>query len=182
MAGESEIKAQIKLRFVTAGGQPMVIVRSFQVEGLHELIPPALAPLLWWLTLLLWLQLIQKKLQLQYKALDQVLQTHNKDTGQKEAISYRCGDMDRIVPNLMGVSKVMTALLLCRSACDNLASRRPEDCCIMQAIMENVIFVHQEESNWPLSEGATLKKKFDDIFSATKYTKVRGSWPCTVAL
>ena len=48
--------------------------------------------------------------------------------------------------------------------------------------MENVIFVHQEESNWPLSEGAILKKKFDDIFSATKYTKVPGSWPCTVAL
>lgn len=38
--------------------------------------------------------------------------------------------------------------------------------------MENVIFVHQEESNWPLAEGQTLKRKFDDIFAATKYTKV----------
>ena len=132
--------------------------------------------------MLLWLQLIQKKLQLQYKTLDQILQTHNKATGQKEAISYRCGDMDRIVPTLMGVTKVMTALLPLRSACSNLSSCRPQDCCILQAIMENVIFVHQEESNWPLSEGAILKKKFDDIFSATKYTKVRGSWPFTVAL
>lgn len=43
---------------------------------------------------------------------------------------------------------------------------------LVQAILENVIFVHQEESNWPLSDGATLKKHFDDIFAATKYTKV----------
>ena len=32
--------------------------------------------------------------------------------------------------------------------------------------------MHQEESNWPLSDGATLKRHFDDIFAATKYTKV----------
>ena len=43
---------------------------------------------------------------------------------------------------------------------------------LLQAVLENVIFVHQEDSNWPLAEGQTLKKKFDDIFSATKYTKV----------
>lgn len=43
---------------------------------------------------------------------------------------------------------------------------------VLQAILENVIFVHQEDSNWPLSDGQTLKKKFDDIFAATKYTKV----------
>lgn len=39
-------------------------------------------------------------------------------------------------------------------------------------MLENVIFVHQEDSNWPLAEGQVLKKKFDDIFAATKYTKV----------
>ena len=39
-------------------------------------------------------------------------------------------------------------------------------------MLENVIFVHQEDSNWPLAEGLVLKRKFDDIFSATKYTKV----------
>ena len=44
---------------------------------------------------------------------------------------------------------------------------------LVQAILEHVIFVHQEESNWPLSDGATLKKHFDDIFAATKYTKAR---------
>lgn len=52
--------------------------------------------------------------------------------------------MDDEIPRLLGVSK---------------------------AILENVIFCHQEESNWPLSEPGVLKKKFDDIFEATKYTK-----------
>lgn len=118
VAGETEVKAQIKLRFRTAQNAPIVIVRSFQ--------------------------LTQKAKALQFKALDQVLQTFNQETGAKEAISYRCADIDRLVPQLMGVSK---------------------------AVLENVIFVHQEDSNWPLAEGLVLKKKFDDIFAATKYTK-----------
>ncbi|KAL4437341.1 hypothetical protein ABPG75_004480 [Micractinium tetrahymenae] len=118
VAGESEVKAQIKLRFITSTRQPVVIIRSFQ--------------------------LTQKKSTLQFKALDNVLQTINRETGSKEALSYRCADIDRIVPQLMGVSK---------------------------AVLENVIFVHQEDSNWPLAEGQVLKKKFDDIFAATKYTK-----------
>ena len=45
-------------------------------------------------------------------------------------------------------------------------------CVVPQAVLENVIFVHQDDSNWPLADGQTLKRKFDDIFSATKYTKV----------
>ncbi|KAL3148389.1 DNA repair protein rad50 [Trebouxia sp. C0009 RCD-2024] len=118
VAGETEVKAQIKLRFRTATSQPVVVIRTFQ--------------------------LTQKKTALQFKTLDQTLQTFNRETGQKQALSYRCADIDRIVPSLMGVSK---------------------------AILENVIFVHQEDSNWPLSDGQTLKKKFDDIFAATKYTK-----------
>lgn len=60
---------------------------------------------------------------------------------QKVALSYKCADIDREIPALMGVSK---------------------------AILENVIFVHQDEANWPLAEPAILKKKFDDIFSATR--------------
>ncbi|KAL4855078.1 DNA repair protein RAD50 [Chlorella vulgaris] len=118
VAGETEVKAQIKLRFMTATKQPVVIIRSFQLS--------------------------QKKNTLQFKALDNVLQTMNRETGVKEALSYRCADIDKMVPQLMGVSK---------------------------AVLENVIFVHQEDSNWPLAEGQVLKKKFDDIFAATKYTK-----------
>ena len=40
---------------------------------------------------------------------------------------------------------------------------------VSRAVLDNVIFCHQEDSYWPLSEPATLKKKFDDIFEATKY-------------
>jgi hypothetical protein len=31
VAGESEVKAQIKLRFMTSSKQPVVIIRSFQL-------------------------------------------------------------------------------------------------------------------------------------------------------
>ena len=34
-----------------------------------------------------------------------------------------------------------------------------------------VLFCHQEDSSWPLSESAVLKKRFDDIFDSTRYTK-----------
>lgn len=118
VAGETETKGQIKLRFKTAAGKDVVCIRSFQ--------------------------LTQKATKMEYKAIESVLQTINPHTGEKVCLSYRCADMDREIPALMGVSK---------------------------AILENVIFVHQDEANWPLQEPGTLKKKFDDIFSATRYTK-----------
>ncbi len=62
------------------------------------------------------MQLTQKKTTLQFKALDQTLQTINRETNQKEALTYRCADMDRIVPSLMGVSKVQPCLLTYRHA------------------------------------------------------------------
>lgn len=81
---------------------------------------------------------------LEKKDLDQVIQTLDEKTGEKVSVSRKCADINATVPDMMGVSK---------------------------AILENVVFVHQEESNWPLGESANLKKKFDEIFSATKYTK-----------
>ncbi|KAI8907284.1 AAA domain-containing protein [Gorgonomyces haynaldii] len=42
---------------------------------------------------------------------------------------------------------------------------------VSKAILENVIFCHQEESFWPLGDPLTLKKIFDDIFASTRYTK-----------
>uniref|UniRef100_A0A2P2LV06 DNA repair protein RAD50 n=1 Tax=Rhizophora mucronata TaxID=61149 RepID=A0A2P2LV06_RHIMU len=118
VAGETETKGQIKLRFKTAARKDVVSIRSFQ--------------------------LTQKASKMEFKAIESVLQTINPHTGEKVCLSYRCADMDREIPALMGVSK---------------------------AILENVIFVHQDESNWPLQDPSTLKKKFDDIFSATRYTK-----------
>lgn len=42
---------------------------------------------------------------------------------------------------------------------------------VSKAILNNVIFCHQEDSNWPLEEGKKLKERFDAIFDATKYNK-----------
>lgn len=63
-------------------------------------------------------------------------------------ISTKCAEMDTEIPQLLGVSK---------------------------SVLENVIFCHQEDSYWPLAEPSMLKKKFDDIFEATKYTKALDS-------
>lgn len=64
--------------------------------------------------------------------------------GEKHSISTRVAELDQIIPQYLGVPK---------------------------AILDNVIFCHQEDSLWPLSDASTLKKKFDEIFEAQKYTK-----------
>lgn len=61
--------------------------------------------------------------------------------GEKVSLSSKCGDLDREMISALGVSK---------------------------PVLNHVIFCHQEESNWPLSEGKALKDKFDSIFAATK--------------
>ncbi|KAF8349440.1 hypothetical protein F5887DRAFT_914397 [Amanita rubescens] len=68
--------------------------------------------------------------------------------GKRAVISTKCAEMDSEIPQLLGVSK---------------------------AVLENVIFCHQEDSYWPLSEPSVLKKKFDEIFEATRYTKALDS-------
>lgn len=115
--GDSEVKGQIRLQFKGRNKKKMVIIRSFQ--------------------------LTQKGKKLEFKQLESALQTRD-EKGEIQSHSYRCSDMDKLVPELMGVSK---------------------------AILENVIFVHQEDVNWPLDESKVLKQKFDDIFASTRYTK-----------
>jgi len=66
------------------------------------------------------------------------------DPQARAAISTRCAELDAEMASLLGVSR---------------------------AIIEDVLFCHQEESNWPLAEPAVLKKRFDDIFEVTRYTK-----------
>lgn len=77
-----------------------------------------------------------------FKSLEQVI-TRMKD-GEKVSLSSKCGELDREMISALGVSK---------------------------PVLNHVIFCHQEESNWPLSEGKALKDKFDSIFAATKYIK-----------
>ena len=64
--------------------------------------------------------------------------------GERTAISSRVAELDQIMPQYLGVSK---------------------------AILDSVIFCHQDDSLWPMSEPSVLKKKFDEIFEAMKYTK-----------
>ncbi|KAI9197472.1 uncharacterized protein BJ171DRAFT_477830 [Polychytrium aggregatum] len=144
IAKEVEVKAQVKLLFRSVDGKVMDMTRS--------------------------LSLTQKKATVSMKTLENILHMVNEhgevnglavasrwnSADPEISISNRCADMDAEMPDRLGVSK---------------------------AILENVIFCHQEDSFWqvddfaaalssqPLSEPSVLKKKFDAIFAATRYTK-----------
>uniref|UniRef100_A0AAX7VMA6 Zinc-hook domain-containing protein n=1 Tax=Astatotilapia calliptera TaxID=8154 RepID=A0AAX7VMA6_ASTCA len=66
--------------------------------------------------------------------------------GRRVSRSVKCGDLHQEITSALGVSK---------------------------SVLNDVIFCHQEESNWPLSEDRVLKEKFDSIFNVTKYNKAR---------
>lgn len=87
-------------------------------------------------------QLIVKKNTRQQKTLEGQLMTIK--NGERTAISTRNAELDQLVPQYLGVSR---------------------------AVLDSVIFCHQDESLWPMSEPSVLKKKFDEIFEALKYTK-----------
>ncbi|CCH42168.1 DNA repair protein [Wickerhamomyces ciferrii] len=77
-----------------------------------------------------------------FKTLEgQLLALHR---GERTTISTKCAELDAQVPTYLGVSK---------------------------AILDYVIFCHQDESLWPLAEPSVLKKRFDEIFEALKFTK-----------
>eukprot|EP00915_Cephaloidophora_sp_WS-2016_P009768 GHVH01014053.1.p1 GENE.GHVH01014053.1~~GHVH01014053.1.p1 ORF type:complete len:889 (-),score=189.85 GHVH01014053.1:594-3260(-) len=78
-----------------------------------------------------------------FKQLEAAIAVKKSDDSRHQ-ITSRCVDIDDQIPGLIGIPK---------------------------AILENVVFVHQEESFWPLGDVAKLKKKFDDLFGATQYTK-----------
>ncbi|KAI8370966.1 DNA repair protein Rad50, partial [Blakeslea trispora] len=88
------------------------------------------------------LSVSQKRGALTQKSIDNSLLRYDAISGEAFSVSSRCADMDAELPLHLGVPK---------------------------AILDNVIFCHQEESNWPLSESSVLKKKFDDIFSSKRY-------------
>ncbi|KAI9660732.1 MAG: DNA repair protein rad50 [Alyxoria varia] len=88
-------------------------------------------------------QLTVKKTKREFKTLDCSLRIRN-DKKETATMSSRVAELDQILPQYLGVSK---------------------------SVLDNVIFCHQEESMWPLSEPSNLKKKFDEIFEASKYTK-----------
>nr|XP_026692333.1 DNA repair protein RAD50-like [Ciona intestinalis] len=85
---------------------------------------------------------IQKASSIQFKTLDGVLSKKRND--EVVHLTSKCAELNKQMVEELGVSK---------------------------AVLEHVIFCHQEESNWPLSEGKSVKQKFDDIFAATRYIK-----------
>ncbi|KAL9600460.1 MAG: hypothetical protein Q9179_003206 [Wetmoreana sp. 5 TL-2023] len=117
LAGEKEVLAQAKLQFKDPSGAKMVVTRNVSVT-------------------------LQKTGKPKQKSLEgSLLKISN---GERLVISSRQAELDRFVPQYLGVSK---------------------------AVLDNVVFCHQDESLWPMSEPGILKKKFDEIFEALKYTK-----------
>ena len=57
----------------------------------------------------------------------------------------------------------------------DLNRKVPEFLGMNQAVIEKVMFCHQEEATWPFSDNSTLKKVFDDLFGTRQVSrKVEG--------
>lgn len=92
--GLSIVKAQVKCAFRTRDGKPIVITSS--------------------------MQLTQKKSSMQLKTIDGVIRMYDETAQEEIALSHKCADMKKVVPELLGVRR---------------------------AILDNVIFCHQEVYN-----------------------------------
>ncbi|KAI1434091.1 hypothetical protein GGR50DRAFT_445501 [Xylaria sp. CBS 124048] len=88
------------------------------------------------------LQLTVKKTARSQKTLEGTLHTNH--DGEKVSVSSKEANLNKLISDTLGASA---------------------------AVLDAVIFCHQEESLWPMSEPAALKKRFDEIFEAMKYTK-----------
>ena len=93
MSGRASIKGKLKLSFTSTSAKKIVAVKLFQLTQ-------------------------KAKGKREYKQLDSVLKTTGSD-GKEITLSHKCSDMEKLVPNLLGVSK---------------------------SILDLVIFCHQEES------------------------------------
>lgn len=91
----------------------------------------------------------QKAKKLEFRTAETIISRYGKDNKLLSTITSKCINADAEVVNAFGVSK---------------------------AVLEHVIFCHQEDSNWPLSEGKVLKTRFDEIFAGKD--GVFGSNPC----
>ncbi|NWU75021.1 RAD50 protein, partial [Onychorhynchus coronatus] len=117
-ANETDVRAQIRLRFRDVNGELVAVQRSMICT--------------------------QKGKTPEFRTLESLITRTNEDGEKICSLSSKCAEIDREMISALGVSK---------------------------SVLNNVIFCHQEESNWPLSEGKALKQKFDEIFSATRYIK-----------
>mmetsp|Transcript_27257 Transcript_27257/g.40242 ORF Transcript_27257/g.40242 Transcript_27257/m.40242 type:complete len:1418 (-) Transcript_27257:229-4482(-) len=85
--GQSNVKANIKLRFTNRAGKSMVLVRA--------------------------MELTQAKVKLTFKALDGVLRMTD-ESGKRVSMSHKCTELDRQIPLLLGVSKpILEHVIFC---------------------------------------------------------------------
>eukprot|EP00796_Vickermania_ingenoplastis_P008370 gene8370-5859_t len=77
-----------------------------------------------------------------FNTLDNTVAYQDPTSGKVISSTYKASQVDRVVPEMLGVSP---------------------------AVLEHVVFCHQEASNWPLSSPKEVKQIFDEIFSATRY-------------
>jgi DNA repair protein RAD50 len=89
------------------------------------------------------LQLTLRKDKSEMKTLESTLYVQD-EYGMLKSAGGRCADIDAEIPRHLGVNP---------------------------SVLDSIIFCHQEESTWPLGEPAAVKKKLDDIFASTPYSK-----------
>ncbi|KAJ4399566.1 DNA repair protein rad50 [Neurospora sp. IMI 360204] len=89
------------------------------------------------------MQLVVKKAKRTQNALEGSLLL--RANGNRQVLSTKVLELDKLVPEKLGVSP---------------------------AVLDAVIFCHQDESLWPMAPPSELKKRFDEIFEAQKYAKV----------
>lgn len=121
---ETETKAKVRLMFSNVRGDQYIVARHFQLTMRKGPRGIGYKP--------------------EFKTVDQSLKRQGKDGTSGGNTTYRCADLNALLPDVMRVTK---------------------------PVLNNVIFVHQEDSFWPLGDPRKLKEKFDEIFAATRYTK-----------
>lgn len=71
---------------------------------------------------------------MEYKSIEQSIKTRDVNSNEMISINQHCADVEKQVPSLFGVTP---------------------------AVLDYVIFCHQEESLWPFAGSDTLKNLFD---------------------
>ncbi|CAB4436348.1 unnamed protein product [Rhizophagus irregularis] len=87
----------------------------------------------------------QRKTVSTFQTLESLLEINDPASRFRTSLTGRCADLDSAVPAHLGVPP---------------------------AILDFVIFCHQDDSLWPLSEPTVLKKKFDEIFESGKLSNI----------
>ena len=113
---KTELRAQIRFTFRAKNGNDVQVTRTFQTN--------------------------HKRGKISTQTIDASLAYRDETTRKVVACTFRCADIDKMVPELLGVNSSM---------------------------LQNVIFCHQDDGNWPLGASSDVKHRLDAIFDSTKY-------------